>query len=689
LHQQSIDVVVQLDMNRHPPGIPRPVLTAVVAGLLALHWWWALTALIGSGMTNDEPMHLTAGYSYWRFNDYRLQPENGNLPQRWAALPLLLLHPRLDPADEPALWARSNQWRITYNFFFRSGNNPDFLLFCSRAAMAFWSVATGLLVFCWARHWWGDAGGIFSLGCYVVSPTLLAHGALATSDMCAAFWLLAATGAWWRVSRQVTWDRLLLSCAVTGIAFVSKFSSAGLLPVFGLLIIWRTVAPEPIVIARGKTASTRRFALSRAGKFGALLALLALHGLVTWAVIWTFFGWRYSAFGPGLARPLQFNLSTNVVLSTPGFVTDVVAAAFNWKFLPEAYLQGFANVRYQGALRGAFLMGQYSVKGWWWFFPYAFLAKSTIGELLVVILLLLGAGIRWLRLPSLGARIAVMWRDLGIVAPLLALGTVYWTFSILSTLNIGHRHILPIYPTLFILAGALLRWGAGRWLRAAAAAALLVSTVESFSIRPHYLAFFNALVGGPSQGWQQMVDSSLDWGQGLPALASWVRAHRLSAEPVYISYSGNDSPPYEGLLAQEIAPFHANNRFRQWVELRPGLYCISATQLQEVYSPVRQEWTWEHEASYKALLKQMRAELASGARAPDLTEFGNGPNQELWVLDQLRFDRLVQYLKLRRPDATVGYNILIYRLSAEEVHVAVDGTPAELLDMVEREVKAR
>ena len=124
LHQQSIDVVVQLDMNRHPPGIPRPVLTAVVAGLLALHWWWALTALIGSGMTNDEPMHLTAGYSYWRFNDYRLQPENGNLPQRWAALPLLLLHPRLDPADEPALWARSNQWRITYNLS-RDGQHPS------------------------------------------------------------------------------------------------------------------------------------------------------------------------------------------------------------------------------------------------------------------------------------------------------------------------------------------------------------------------------------------------------------------------------------------------------------------------------------------------------------------------------------------------------------------------------------
>ena len=661
----------------------------MVAGLLALHWWWALTALIGSGLTNDEPIHLTSGYSYWHLNDYRLQPENGNLPQRWVALPLLLLHPRLDPADEPVLWAHSGQWQISYDFFFHSGNSPDYLLFCARAAMAFWSAATGLLVFCWARRWWGDLGGLISLSCYVVSPTLLAHGALATSDICAAFWLLAATGAWWRVSRQVTWDRLLLSCAATGLAFVAKFSAASLLPVFALLVTWRVMAPEPLLIARGKAVGSRRLVSSRAGKLGVLLLLIGLHGLATWAIIWTFFGWRYSAFGPGLVRPFAFYLPTDLLLSKHDLMSDAIAAAFKWKLLPEAYLHGFAHMRYQGAVRKAFLFGQFSMDGWWWFFPYAFLIKSTLGELLATDLLILGALSRWLKPPSLGARVAIWWHDLGSVAPLAALGAVYWTLAVLSPLNIGHRHILPVYPALFILVGALVRPRAGRWLRVAAITALVISTVESFSVRPYYLAFFNSLAGGPAQGWQYLVDSSLDWGQNLPAVAAWVRAHRLPEEPVYISYFGSDSPPYEGLSAQEFAPFYANGRRLKWVELRPGLYCISATQLQDVYNPMRGEWTPGREAAYKMLLNKMRSELASGARGTNLTQISRGPNQVLWELDCLRFSRLAQYLRFRHPDATIGYSIMIFRLSAEEVRVAIDGTSDELADMIGRVVKAR
>jgi hypothetical protein len=47
----------------------------------------AVTAVNTKSPTFDEPQHLTAGYSYWVTNDFRLDPENGNLPARWAALP--------------------------------------------------------------------------------------------------------------------------------------------------------------------------------------------------------------------------------------------------------------------------------------------------------------------------------------------------------------------------------------------------------------------------------------------------------------------------------------------------------------------------------------------------------------------------------------------------------------------------
>ena len=580
------------------------------------------------------------------------------------------------------LWSLSHQWRISNLFFFLSGNNTDYMLFCARATMAFWSVATGLLVFCWARRLWGDAGGLLALAFYVVSPTTLAHGPLVTSDMCAAFWLLAATGAWWRACRELTWSSLLVSCAATGLAFVAKFSAVLLLPVFALLIIGRTFAPEPVVMAWG--GATARRALSRpAAKFGVLAAVLVAHGIATWAIIWTFFGWRYSAFAPGLPPGWKFYLTTTQVLSVPGLLSKIIAAAFKLKVLPEAYLQGFAHVRYQAMDRGAFLLGQYSNTGWWWFFPYAFLAKSTVGELLVTAALIVAAALRWMRPLSVRARAAVLGRDARRLAPLLALGGVYWSFSLLTTLNIGQRHILPMYPALFIVTGALMRPGVHRWVRGGVAALVLLSGAESFRVRPHYLAFFNFISGGPAQGWRQLVDSSLDWGQDLPALAAWVRTHRQPGEPVYLSYFGSDNLAYQGLDAYELAPYYVYGRPRRWLELKPGLYCISATLLQDVYSPVRGPWTAGREHWYQMLLKKMRAELAAGTRSPDLIDFGEGPNKDLWDLDRLRFARLCTYLRLRRPDAVINYTIFVYRLDAREVHRAVDGSVQEFTDMLE------
>src|SRR5947207_14523398 len=61
--------------------------------LAALHAALAITAAIEKSPTFDEPTHLAAGYSYWLKNDYRLDPENGNWPARWAALSLHMFRP--------------------------------------------------------------------------------------------------------------------------------------------------------------------------------------------------------------------------------------------------------------------------------------------------------------------------------------------------------------------------------------------------------------------------------------------------------------------------------------------------------------------------------------------------------------------------------------------------------------------
>lgn len=637
----------------------RAVVTALVCCLLALHAWLALVATIDLGFTADETAHLTSGYSYWRFNDYRLQPENGNLPQRWAALPLLAQSPRLEPAEQADFWQRSHVWRIAQHFLFESGNNTDYLLFTARAMMLCWGVATGLLVFFWSRGLWGDRGAVLSLALYSVSPTMLAHAPLVTSDMCAAFWLLAATGAWGRLTRGITTARLAVSLLAAGLAAVAKFSSVLLLPVVVLIALQRIWSSEPMAV--GQAGLCR----SRLAKLGLLLGLAILHVLFAWLVVWASFGFRYDPCAPELPMATKYFVAWADLLPDSGVSRWLFDSAREHHLLPDAYLQGFAYVLWAAQQRGAFAAGLFSTTGWWWFFPYAFLVKSSIAEVLAVVLILAAA---------LGRPLAALRAILKQVWPLLVLAAVYGAFSVSSHLNIGHRHILPLYPVLFILAGSIARPGLRLRGTIGGAVLLVIGVWETFTCAPHYLAFFNSLSGGPTAGWRHLVDSSLDWGQNVPRLARWLQENRRAGEPVYLSLFGSDDPFYHGITGHELAPYYSFGRKRRWIELEPGVYCISATMLQDVYSPFAGTWTAEREASYRRLLRMMRAELSQGRRSPDLGEFGEGPEQPLWNLDRARFARLCLYLRARKPDADIGHSILVYRLNASEVQAVVDGS---------------
>ena len=652
----------------------RPIwVTAAAACLLALHWWLGVTGWFGKSVTSDETAHLVSGYSYWKFDDYRLQPENGNLPQRWGALPLLLQKPRLEPSDEPIIWHMSDVWGVGQRFFFESGNNSDFMLATARAAMALWSVALGLLVFVCSRHLWGDAGGLFSLTLYALSPTLLANGPLVTSDVTATFFLVAAPLAFWNYLRAPSRGRLAVSLASLGLAAVAKFSFLVLGPVYFVLLgvhAWQTI--------RGGHVTPRRWA-------GKTSALVAMHVGVAWIVIWACFGWRYSGFAPELPKGFKYYYPwQELLINQPGW-RGVLSQAKAWHLLPEAYIHGFAYVLHAAQARGAFLAGHYSQTGWWWFFPYSFLVKTPLAELLAYGSAAVG-WVWWRLKPKDGGTPATTTRAdaAGVMLPLAALFAVYWAISIVSNLNIGHRHLLPIYPALMIFAGWLLRVGASRRTRAGALGLALLALVESTSVRPHYLAFFNATAGGPASGWKHLVDSSLDWGQDLPGLAAWLRTNRQPTEKVYLSYFGSGSPAYEGISFTPLAPYYFHYKPRSWEELGPGLYCVSATMLQDPYSSWNGEWQARHETAYQFYLRTMRAELKSGKRSGSIAEFGNGDNKPLWDLDRLRFARLCLYLRLRRPDAVVNHTFFIYRLSSAEVETIVDGSTEQLAVLMDR-----
>jgi hypothetical protein len=270
----------------------------LVALLLGLQYWMAVSSKQDESTTSDELVHLTGGYTYWQLHDFRMHPENGNLPQRWAALPAWLggAHP---PALDSEYWSNSDVWMFGHEFFYASGNDHVRWLAAGRAMIALFATATGLLIYCWARRLWGYAGAFTALGFYVFCPTFLAHGALITSDMCMTFFFLAAVGAYWRHLQLGSWSSGALSAGVFGLACVAKFSAALLLPMMALMAVVRIWHDEPLQFGQ-RTWTTK------AGKAGVITLSTLGHGLVAVATIWLFYGFRYSAFNPGLPAAEHF-----------------------------------------------------------------------------------------------------------------------------------------------------------------------------------------------------------------------------------------------------------------------------------------------------------------------------------------------------------------------------------------------
>lgn len=654
--------------------------TFLAAALLVLHFALAVGSKRHESTTADELIHLTAGYSYWRNDDYRLHPDNGNLTQRWIALPLWLKGATFPPLADNPYWRVSDVYVIGHEFFYETGEDHFPRLMIARGMVALFSVGLGLLIFTWSRRLFGAAGGLVSLGFYAFAPAFLAHGALATSDVCASFLLLAAAGAWWRQLHRGGAGTWMASALLFGLALVAKNSGVLLLPVMFATGLARAWAATPLVLA-GRTFSTRL------KKLGAIAGSLLGHGAVAALVIWTCYGFRYSAFNPALPEAVQFIRPWSDFAASPGLANRAIQSVRAAHLLPEAYLYGFAYTFDTVKLRGAFLNGEYSVTGWPSYFLWTAALKSTVPFLLGVAV---GLGLllrRWLR-----GTAAQLRQDLYLTLPLLALFTVYWISALGSHLNIGERHILPTYPPLFIALGAL---GAGgwlasrRWLATAALALLLAWHAGSAArIAPHFLAYFNELAGGPENGRFHLTDSSLDWGQDLPGLKDWLSAH-AGAEPVYLSYFGTGEPGYYGIQARRLA-FLNNFKFEPVLEkLEPGTYCISATILSQVYGPAEGRWTPADEAEYQRL-RALEPLLADYSRDPQRrAELERSAPAGHWQValqkyDALRVARLCQYLRVRHPDAQVGYSIYIYRLSAEEIAATIAGPVSALSELVEK-----
>ncbi len=683
---------------------PRLSRMTAVAVLLTLYYVMAVSAASQKSMTFDEMAHLTAGYTYWAFDDYRLHPENGNWPQRLGALPAVMGGVSFPRLDQPA-WTSSNVYVMGDQFLYFSGNDADTMLGRARAVMALVGVALGVLVFAWTRRLVSPAGAWVSLVLFVFSPTMLAHGPLVTSDMAAALFFTAASGAVWVALHRVTPVTVVGGAVLVAGVFLSKLSGPILMPIALVMLAVRVIGGRPLAVGFGDRTVEYT---GRVRQLAVLLGVAAVFGLVVWALIWASYGFRYAAFAAAATGKDAF---LGQVKDQPGVVGWLLSIARQFHLLPEAYIYGSGLTVQFASERAAFLNGQFATTGWWWYFPYAFAVKTTIPGMMIGVFGLVALAARWRSGEAIGSWLERAQASLYAGTPLLALVVVYWAFALTTNLNIGQRHLLPTYPALCILAGGAAFWIQPRFegirkpepktgrdrrqqrsqagVRSTASGSLTIAGVatvgllawhvaESVANRPSYLAYFNQLAGGPSQGYKHLADSSLDWGQDLPALKRWLDHEGLQqpgAGGVYLSYFGTARPEYYGIQATLLAGFIDRRAPQPPVPLGAGVYCISATVLDVIgtmfYKP-------EYESNYQAALQNVTVFARASENADAHSALMRQTGEEYWAqlfpqFDQLRTGRLVAFLRRRQPDAMVGYSILIYRLTDADVAEALKG----------------
>jgi len=475
----------------------------VVAGVVFL-----LLVLIGQlafsvrqeSLSWDEGDHIYAGYMSWKRGDFGLNPEHPPLVKMVATIPMLpmvLQQPKLE----------NRYFKLEAYFGGRDliyGNDADSIIFRTRMAAAVFALLLALIAFLAAQEMFGTGAGFIALILVVFEPTLLAHGAMVTTDTGSACFLLATVYAFYRYVKAPSPWRLVLTGIAAGLAAATKHSAILLLPMLILLAATELFRSRDLPMREGAGIP------EPVGKQALRLAksILVITVIAT-GMLWAAYGFRYAARPDGL----QVNppLAEAAKELSP-FEARTVMTLARWRVLPESYLYGLADVRAVANFMPSYLFGKVYAHGVWFYFPAAFVIKSTLALLL---LLLIAAG-------SIAAGKFRCRREISflVIPPV-----VYLAVSMGSKLNIGARHILLVFIFAAVLsAGAawtLIRENR-RWAYPVGLLILLHVLSSARAFPTSYMAYSNEMWGGPSATYKYLTDSNTDWGQQLKGVKKYL-----------------------------------------------------------------------------------------------------------------------------------------------------------------------
>lgn len=550
-------------------------------------------------VTIDEMMYIGTGYYHLETGDFHLNMTNPPLIKMVSAVPLLFLHPKpvLPPIEgDIAKWPIEVQWHYLRAFLYDNVVDADRMLFFARLPIVAIGVVLGAYVFRWSYLLYGRWGALLATFCYALSPNLLAHTRIAAQDFGVTATMFITSYYFWSFLKRPRWSAIVLTGVFAGLAAATKTSSLFLAPAFVLVVLLHVLLGDGIGVFAAfpgvkrvpETRIRSRQLLSGAwaAVVVAAVALFALNAV-----------YGFQGFPAFFSEKGDFAFLAGIPIPIPQ---------------PLAELLSFQARLTEGS-GGVYFAGKLYEHGLWYLMLAAMLLKTPLAGVILIICAL--AGFFWRFTKS-----ADEW------IPAIVVAAVLFVFSYLANINQGIRYILPVYPFLHVLIGRIAR---SRVLRNKAGVSVLAVLLgwyawSSLHVYPHYLAHFNELIGGPSNGYKYLVDSNLDWGQDLGALKKYMDEHGI--DRIKLAYFGSVDADYYGI----------NYDFLPSVGLAPKK---------------EGEYWWHEEGA--GCTEPMEA--PSGVVAVSAMMRAS-PS---WLTP--KFGECYEWARQREPVDQVGYSILIYR----------------------------
>jgi Dolichyl-phosphate-mannose-protein mannosyltransferase len=588
--------------------------------LLVVMFSLGISSMANDSATVDEVAHIPAAYSYLHYGDYRLNPEHPPLIKDLAGLPLQFLNLRFP--DNEAAWTTqvNGQSDSGWSFIYHIGNDAQSILFWARLPILLLAVSFGVVLYRFALRRWGKAVALLTLLFYALSPNIIAHAHYVTTDLGASVFMFLALMGYIRFTERPNGQNLfLLSLCLAGAQLV-KFSSIVLYPILLLVTIG-------VVIAYRQPQSW----ITRARLYvGGLVAASALS--VIWVWIYYIPHVRHM---PGYVQERLISGSLNG--RTAGIANDLIALSQHVTLKPLVqYLLGLAMV--YGRVTGGsvtYFNGEVSNQSFRLYFPELFIIKTQVAFL---ILGLIALSLLLIRIYRRGWRqeIGATIREHLALCTLGCFAVCYFAISVAGNLNLGIRHILPIFAPLFILVAvatvSLARKLAGTRWRAASVCTLATLlgwyAVATFWIYPAFTAYFNELIGGPANAYKYVSDSGVDWGQDLVRLKQYVDSHPEINHLTLDYFGGGDARYYFCKRAHDGRG--------QLIATTEGYDCTDS--IYESWHPQNGPYPGQYIAVSETFLEN-----------------------DLWYSAQ-RGDKGYERLRNMQPVAEIGYSIYLFKL---------------------------